>query len=87
MIKVITLHQSTITSPEVFMEELKRYNDLVTEVSAYTNDGDGMIDFIITVNERLYSRYKLTGKVVAISVVWKLGHFTVNLNELRDFQG
>tara|TARA_B100000929_G_C15225506_1_gene324288 strand:+ start:110 stop:373 length:264 start_codon:yes stop_codon:yes gene_type:complete len=86
MIKVITLHQSTITSPEAFMEELKRYNDLVTEVSTYSNDEDGMIDFIITVNERLYSRYNLTRKTIAISVVWKLGHFTVNLNELRDFQ-
>jgi len=86
MIKIITLHQSTIFSSEQFIIDMKNCNDLVTDVVKSLHDEEGMVEFVITVNDTLYSRYILMNKPTYIKVYWKLGYFNVSIHELRDYQ-
>ena len=85
MFKILMLHITTIENVERFIELLIANNDIVVNATIVDLNDELLYTFKLEIDERMYKRYKLINKPLHITIVWKLGHNVIPINEFGDF--
>ncbi len=83
MRKLLALHNSTVPNPESLIDDIITNNEMVDDVILYSYQ-NGVYGFMVSINNRVYLKYKLMNIPTEINFTWITGILKVNINELHD---